>query len=208
MNELNRAALERELTEPQETPRGLPLLVAVLLGGIGAWGSTYFWYEAGEGDDYLLGDGRVAMMESLREGGRREAGAAKSERTEADGAVVYAAICQACHQATGQGLAGVFPPLAGSEWVLGPPERPISLVLRGLMGPIEVAGVTYNNVMPAFAEQLSDSEVAAVVSYIRGSWGNEADPVDPELVKELRTRWQGAGSIQGAEELLKIADEG
>ncbi|MGF1508918.1 MAG: c-type cytochrome [Myxococcota bacterium] len=209
MNDLNRAALEREQTEPAETPRGLPLLVAVLLGGIGAWGSTYFWYEAGAGEDYLLGDGRMAMVDSLnRADGPNEVVATASEETAVDGAVVYAGICQACHQSTGKGLAGVFPPLAGSEWVVGPVERPVALVLRGLAGPIEVDGVTYNNVMPAFGEQLSDPEIAAVVSYIRKSWGNDADPVDATRVKALRARWEGSGAVQGGAELSKIPDDG
>jgi mono/diheme cytochrome c family protein len=208
VNDLNRAALERELTEPQETPRGLPLLVAVLLGGIGAWGSTYFWYEAGAGDDYLLGDGRIALVDSLDRANRSEAAAAAPPAEAADGAVVYAGICQACHQSTGQGLAGVFPPLAGSDWVLGPAERPVALVLRGLAGPIEVAGVAYNGVMPAFGDQLSDQEIAAVVSYIRSSWGNDAEPVEPALVTKLRARWDGADAVQGAEELSKIPDDG
>lgn len=206
--ELNEAALKRELTEPEETPRGLPLLVAVLLGGIGAWGSTYFWYEAGKGDDFLLGDGRAAMVASLdrTEDPNEAVVAVKDEAV--DGAVVYAGICQACHQSTGKGLNGVFPPLARSEWVLGPAERPVSLVLRGLAGNIEVAGAEYNGVMPAFGEQLSDEEIAAVVTYIRSSWGNEAEPVDAELVKTLRARWEGAGAVQGGEELSTIAASG
>ncbi len=202
--ELNEAALKRELTEPEETPRGLPLLVAVLLGGIGAWGSTYFWYEAGRGDDFLLGDGRAALIASMdRTEDPSETVVAVKEKA-VDGAVVYAGICQACHQSTGKGLSGVFPPLAQSEWVLGPAERPVSLVLRGLAGPLEVAGAEYNGVMPAFGEQLSDKEIAAVVTYIRSSWGNEAYPVDDDLVKTLRARWDGTGAIQGGEELSTI----
>jgi mono/diheme cytochrome c family protein len=95
----------------------------------------------------------------------------------------------ACHQATGQGLPGAFPPLADSEWVLGPEQRLIRIVLHGLGGEIEVIGATYNGIMPAFGPSTlswSDDEIAAVLSYVRQEWGNAADPVSPETVAAVR----------------------
>lgn len=94
--------------------------------------------------------------------------------------------CAACHQANGQGLPGTYPPLAGSEWVVGNPEVPIRIVLHGLQGPITVKGASYNNAMMAFADQLSDAEIAAVISYERSSWGNSAAPVTAEQVRAVR----------------------
>ncbi len=103
-----------------------------------------------------------------------------------DGAALYAQQCVACHQATGQGLAGAFPPLVGSEWVTGDPNLPIKVLLSGLSGEIVVKGNTYNGAMPAFGSVWNDAEIAAVVNYIRTSWGNEASEVAPEEVAAIR----------------------
>ena len=93
--------------------------------------------------------------------------------------------CITCHQPTGAGLSGAFPPLAESEWVTGPVENLIRIQLRGLSGPIEVKGITYNNVMAPMASQ-TDEQVAAVLTYIRNSFGNEASAVTPEMVAKYR----------------------
>lgn len=99
----------------------------------------------------------------------------------AAGAVVYRNNCLACHQATGQGLPGVFPPLAGHAPELiaveGGREFIIKSILYGLQGPITVDGVAYNGLMPGFAH-LSDPDIAAVVNYTLTEWGNEALLVD------------------------------
>lgn len=92
---------------------------------------------------------------------------------DVNGAAVFAGTCAACHQANGQGTPGLFPPLAASEWVTGDPARLTRLVLKGLTGPITVGGAAYNGQMPPWG-QLSDAELAAVLTYIRSSWGNAA----------------------------------
>ncbi len=104
---------------------------------------------------------------------------------KAKGAQVYATNCASCHQATGQGLAGVFPPLVGSEYTNKDPKRHIKIVLKGLQGSIQVAGKTYNGIMPAFAH-LSDEDIAAVVTYERLAWGNKGGAVKTADVKALR----------------------
>ena len=96
-----------------------------------------------------------------------------------------AGSCTTCHQPNGQGLPGAFPPLAESEWVLGPVENLIRIQLRGLSGEIEVKGQTYNSVMPPMATQ-TDEEIAAVLTFVRNSWGNKASAVTPEMVAEYR----------------------
>lgn len=103
-----------------------------------------------------------------------------------DGATVFSGRCAACHQVTGQGLPGAFPPLAGSEFVLGDEERAVRIVLRGLTGPVTVGGQTFNGAMPAWADVLSDAEIAAVLTYVRSSWGNAAEAVQAEKVAEER----------------------
>ena len=99
--------------------------------------------------------------------------------------------CAACHQATGLGLPGAFPPLAGSEYVLGEEERVVRIVLRGLTGPVTVKGQTFNGAMPAWADQLSDAEIAAVLTYVRSSWGNSAEAITAEQVARERAATAG-----------------
>jgi len=103
----------------------------------------------------------------------------------ANGAEIFTR-CAACHQSTGQGLPGTYPPLAGSEWLVNNPEVPIRIVLHGLQGPITVKGSSFNNAMTPFADQLSDEEIAAVLTYERSNWGNGASAVTAEQVKAVR----------------------
>jgi mono/diheme cytochrome c family protein len=103
-----------------------------------------------------------------------------------DGTLVYVGVCQTCHQANGQGVAGQYPPLVSSEWLTRDAETPVRVVLYGLEGPISVRGVGYDNKMPHFFDKLADDEVAAVVTHVRTSWGNAAPPVTEELVASIR----------------------
>ncbi|MCI0707332.1 MAG: cytochrome c [Ignavibacteriae bacterium] len=101
---------------------------------------------------------------------------------------VYIGVCQTCHQATGVGVPGQYPPLVGSEWLLRDAETPIRIVLYGLEGPITVKGSAYNNKMTPFHDKLSDDEIAAVLTHVRSSWSNEASPVTSEQVEAIRTQ--------------------
>ncbi len=99
------------------------------------------------------------------------------------------AICSACHGLEGEGmyhLNKTGPPLAGSEWVTGPVANLIAIQFRGLSGPIEVNGETYNPVAPMAPLPLDNDSIAAVLTYIRNSFGNEASPVTPEQVEAMR----------------------
>lgn len=93
-------------------------------------------------------------------------------------------MCAACHGQNGEG-GPAGPPLAESEWVTGPVSNLVRIQLRGLMGPITVKGVEYNMVMAPMAYQ-DDATIAAVLTYVRNSFGNEAPPVVPEQVEALR----------------------
>lgn len=125
---------------------------------------------------------------------------------EADPDKLYQSNCGACHQGSGEGLPGQFPPLVGSSWVLEDPETPVRVVLAGIQGPIDVQGTTYNGVMPAQGH-LSDEQIAKIVTYIRQSWGNEGSEVDPALVATLRAELSGRGPWQGGEELQAAQSE-
>ncbi len=98
--------------------------------------------------------------------------------------------CAVCHQATGQVIAGSFPPLAGSEWANAENVAvPIRIVLHGLQGQITVKGQRYNSVMPAYGTgaPMNDADVAAVVSYVRSAWGNKSSAVTAAQVATERS---------------------
>lgn len=108
------------------------------------------------------------------------------------GAAIFAR-CTPCHQATGTGIPGAFPPLAGSSWVVGPVDRPIAILLHGLQGPLTVSGGAYNGVMLPYGTNvvMTDAELAAVLTYIRTSWGNRASPVTVADVVRVRAKTKG-----------------
>jgi mono/diheme cytochrome c family protein len=120
------------------------------------------------------------------------------------------AACNTCHQVTGLGQPGVYPPLVGSEWVVGSEERLIRIVLHGLQGKVSVKGVEYNAAaMPAFGKvagsgyNWSDDKIAAVLTYIRQEWGNSAGPVTTESVAAIRAK-EGDHKAWSSEELVKL----
>lgn len=122
----------------------------------------------------------------------------------------YVLACVTCHMPNGQGLTGVYPPLAGSEWVTGSEERLIAIVVHGLKGPVTVKGTTYNAAaMPAFGQvagggyNWSDEKIAAVLTYIRQEWGNAAGPIETATVTAVRQQ-HGDRKEWSESELLQL----
>jgi mono/diheme cytochrome c family protein len=83
--------------------------------------------------------------------------------------------CSACHQITGKGIPGAFPSLAGDPFVVGPPELVAATVVHGRGG------------MPTFGTDLTDLQIATILTYVRSAWGNQASPITPEMVAKART---------------------
>jgi len=108
--------------------------------------------------------------------------------------------CLSCHQANGRGLYPVYPPLVDSEFVLGDPVRLASIIMHGLEGPIEVLGRRYDQQMPPVPIK-DDADIAAVMTYVRQAWGNDAPPVGPEIVREVRESTIGRGRPLSADDL-------
>ncbi len=102
----------------------------------------------------------------------------------ADGKNIFSRTCFACHQSEGQGIEGIFPPLAKSDYLNADVKRAITTVIHGLQGEITVNNVKYNSIMTS--QNLSDQEVADVLTYIYNSWGNNKTVVTPEMVKQNR----------------------
>jgi ubiquinol-cytochrome c reductase cytochrome b subunit len=103
---------------------------------------------------------------------------ASTSASAPDGAKVYSTNCSSCHGAQAQGMPGAIPPLANNPDVTGDPHKLIGIVLNGLNGKIQVNGASYNGVMPPWKSQISAKDIAAALTYIRGSVGdNKAAPV-------------------------------
>jgi nitrite reductase (NO-forming) len=100
------------------------------------------------------------------------------------GKKVFLTSCFACHMANGEGLPGVFPPLAKSDYLAADKERAIKVVLKGLSGPITVNGKPYNNMMPP--QEYTDDQVADVLTYVMNSWGNALGAVSATEVRKVR----------------------
>jgi len=115
-------------------------------------------------------------------------------QADVDGAALYTQHCMACHQATGAGIPGAFPPVAGhvGELVAADRAYPAKLVLFGMMGAIDVNGTTYNGVMPGLAAALSDADVAGILNYVLVAWddvevlGDAFEPYTADEVAEWR----------------------
>lgn len=104
-----------------------------------------------------------------------------------DGGQLYETYCGACHANDGLGATGgQFPPLAESEWLRGDADRAIKIVLHGLTGPIEVGGRGFNLIMPPQGAALPDEHIAAILTYVRSSWGNDESAVTPQQVADIR----------------------
>ncbi len=117
---------------------------------------------------------------------------------------LFTANCIACHQTTGQGIPGVYPPLAGSDWAQGPEERVIRIVLHGLSGPVKVSGKDFSNVMTPFGSLLKDEQIAQVLTYVRQEWSNNAPAVAPEAVAKIRAETATRTVQWTAPELLSL----
>lgn len=185
----NDDAQRRENVDPHESLNPVPRLMLGLIGLLLVW-AVYYIYTAHPNTRPAFGDRRnVEVLAAV-------------PSKAVDGAQIFGANCAACHQAAGTGIPQVFPPLAGSAWVNGGEQVVIQILLRGINGSIEVAGNTYNGVMPAFGDKLGDAEIAAVASHIRSQWGNQGAPVTPESVAEQRQRtaerstpWNGGAEL-------------
>ena len=186
-------AYRREREEPTElfTPIPVPYLIFVAVLTI----VGFVYMVRYSGDEGINGDMRTASalapVAPVASGG---AGVAAGKQ-------IFASLCAACHQANAQGLPGVFPPLAGSEWVKTAPEVSIKILLLGLGGSVTVNGQPYNGQMPGF-KQLSDAEIAAVLSHVRTSWNNGAAAVTADAVKDGRAAlkdraepWKGEAEL-------------
>lgn len=187
--------LMREKEEPREGYSPVPMFLVFAFAALCFWAGMYLMDNSGGfrwdaySPDFNPSAGAPAVVEIPL-----------FDR----GAKVFRNQCAQCHQATGQGVAGVYPPLAESEWVVGNSEVLGRILINGLSGPIEVKGNTYNGNMPAFGPNglnLKAKDLAGVMTYIRQEWGNAEGDVTLEMAEGYLENYGSRGSVWSAAEL-------
>lgn len=178
-----------------------PLILLFVFSGLIFFASTYLAHFSGHFDPTVFD-----------ENGHPATAGAPAVKIDpiAMGKKNYEQVCSTCHQATGTGVPGVYPPLAGSEWVNGSPDRVIHIVLYGLKGPVHVKGVEYSAAaMPVFGKvagsgyNWSDEKIAATLTYVRQAFGNTAGPISADEVAKVHTE-TGDRKEMSEEELHKL----
>jgi len=150
--------------------------------------AVYLGSQAEEGSDSSKREAELkARIAAEMKSNPAIAGLTKEMQVE-KGRQVYMGLCFACHQPDGKGLPNVFPPLAGSDYMLADRERAIRIVLKGLTGPVTVSGKTYESAMPPQEAALTDAQVADVLTYVFNEWGNKGESFTADQVKSIRNQ--------------------
>lgn len=189
------------MTTEASINKALPLFTGALTGLV-AWVGLSLWFHQ------PMLPSTEDLPTKLKEPSPTAAAAVAAPAAPSDpGEQVFTTVCAACHQANGKGLPGAFPSLAGSEWVTGDPETPIRIVIAGLSGPITAAGAEFNSMMPP-PPGMDDDKIAAVLTYVRKSFGNSAGEVTKDQVAAVRASLSGRSSPFTVEELTKLKSAG
>ncbi len=186
-----------EAAEPRAGAAAVPILLLILPFLILYWGMIYFDHNGGWFSPQVY-----APYHSVAELTLYQPPTGGLDLTR--GKAMYESICALCHNADGMGKPNQGPPFVGSEWVLGSPNRLIRIPLVGLTGPIKVKDQEWNLAMPNMGAALSDDDLAAVLTYMRQSWGNKASPITPEQVKAVKAELGNRTQPMTASELNAI----
>jgi mono/diheme cytochrome c family protein len=181
------AAVQREKREPRVGAEPLSMWLIAIYGLAIFFGGAYLGRYSGNfisgGLDPMGSPPAPKKAVAGGSGGGEQAELSPHDR----GKKIFAANCQTCHQANGLGVAGQYPPLAGSEFTNGGSRRMGMIVLKGLQGPVKVKGQEYGSaVMQPWDKTLTDQKIADVMTYERSEWGNNASPVTAEQIAALR----------------------
>lgn len=161
----------------------LPMILVLAALALTGWGGWYLGTFGGGFRMEVLDPPPADCSQAL----------ATAPTTPADplrlGRRVYAS-CAGCHQPDGGGVPGLYPPLTVPGWIAENFELPTQVVLHGVQGPLEVGGTLYDQPMPAW-RNLTDEQIAAVLSYVRASWGNDAPQITVDQVAHVRHATSG-----------------
>ena len=191
----------RELADPAEGYERVPWFLWVTVATMVFWAGWYIGRRGGSFDTQT----HIEYATISTGGAAGDSATSGPVDAVAEGKRIFGANCSACHQSTGLGVAGAFPPIVGSEWVTGPEQTVVRILLNGLNGPLKVKGVTYNAAMPAWKESMTDAEISYVITYIRQWSPNAAAAVAPSTVGALRKE-HGARSGPWTEAELKALE--
>jgi mono/diheme cytochrome c family protein len=201
MSDENKPCCNSPEAEPTVTRSAAPMWIIVVTLTLLFFGGLFLdshggWFDAKVYAPYTSAETLEAFQP--------KSGAAAAA---AQGKKVYEAVCGICHGVDGNGKPGQAPPLAGSEWVVSKGvNRLVHIPLAGLAGSITVSGKEWNLNMAAMGAALSDADLAAVLTYMRASWGNKAGEVTADDVKKVRDSMGGHTQPLTAEQLLKLPE--
>ena len=205
------ASVQREKPEPSADTTPMPLWLTGVCAGAMVWAGTYFGVFHGglSANVYNEYESSPAVLfpQPPKAGGKGAVAEAPQSLAQI-GKGIYAQ-CVTCHQPTGTGVAGQFPPLAKSEWVNGSEKRLVAILLKGLQGPVTVLGAknSYSGNMVPWEGSLSDKKIAAVASYVRSQWGNAAPEISEAKVTAARKEFAGLKAQWTEAELLQIPED-
>src|ERR1043166_3369765 len=202
------AAIQREKREPRVGLEPLSIWLIAVYGLAIFTGGAYLGRYSGN----FSGDGLDPM------GGppppKKGGGAAGQQQEQAAlsphdrGKKIFAANCQTCHQANGQGVPGQYPPLDGSEFTTGGSRRLGMIVLKCLRGPVKVKGQQYGSaVMQPWDKTLTDQKIADVMTYERSEWSNKATEVTAEQIAALRKELANHPESYNEHDIMAAPDE-
>ena len=172
---------KEEVPEPATEP--IPLWLVWVIGLGLFWGGAYLFS--------FSGGFKADVFDFEPKFGVQGGGSALPPDPKVVGKALFSANCITCHQANGEGLPGQYPPLAGSEVETGDATNQlIAIVLKGLQGPVEIKGKPFNNAMQAWEGQYTDQQLAAILTYVRSDWGNNAPAITADMVKQMRAEFK------------------
>lgn len=202
------AAISREKREPRVGMEPLSIWLIGVYGLAIFFGGAYLGRYAGSFSGESL-DPQGEMAHVAKPGSAAGGGTQVAELSQADrGKKIFSANCATCHQASGTGVAGQYPPLAKSEYVNGGTKRLGMILLKGLQGPLTVAGAQYGSaVMQPWEKTLTDAKIADVLTYIRQDWGNTGSPISPEGLAALRKELAGRSDSWTEPDLKAVPDD-
>jgi mono/diheme cytochrome c family protein len=175
------AGANEELPEPGTGP--IPLWLVWLIGLGLFWGGAYLFS--------FSGGFKADVFDYEPKFGVQGGGSRLPPDPKVVGKALFSANCITCHQANGEGVAGQYPPLAGSEVETGDATNQlIAIVLKGLQGPVEIKGKPFNNSMQAWEGQYTDQQLASILTYVRSDWGNNAPAITADMVKQMRSEFK------------------
>jgi mono/diheme cytochrome c family protein len=202
------AAIQREKREPRVGREPLSIWLIAVYGLAVFFGGAYLGRYSGNFSGEAL-DPYGGEMPTMKKAAGPQGAQQAAELSPRDrGKKIFAANCQTCHQANGLGVAGQYPPLAGSEFTTGGSRRPAMIVMKGLQGPVTVKGQKFGAaVMQPWDKTLTDQKIADVLTYERSEWGNNASPVTAEQIAGLRKELANHPESFGEHDILAVPDE-